>query len=174
MIGTGIPADTYGFPEAFIPVNHIDKRSRIMRVNEIMTANPTFCTTDTGLQEVARMMVDCDCGAIPVVESMESRKPIGIVTDRDIVTRLIATGRNPLEARAADAMTKNTVTINADANVSDAVNRMEYHQIRRILVVDNDGRCVGILAQADVALHAEHEVNELVSEVSEKSRTRQQ
>src|SRR5690606_35079009 len=109
--------------------------------------------------------------ALPI---LESRKPIGIVTDRDIVTRLIATGRNPLEARAADAMTKNTVTINADANVSDAVNRMEDHQIRRILVVDNDGRCVGILAQADVALHAEHEVNELVSEVSEKSRTRQQ
>lgn len=145
-----------------------------MRVNEIMTANPSFCTSETGLQEVARMMVDCDCGAIPVVESMESRKPIGIITDRDIVTRLIATGRNPLDSRASDAMTRNTVTVNADANVSDAVDRMEDHQIRRILVVDNEGRCVGILAQADVALQAEHEVNELVSEVSEKSRRKQQ
>ena len=141
---------------------------------DVMTRDPVAALSADTVAMVAQIMKERDIGPVPVVQDKSSRKLIGIVTDRDIVTRLIATGRNPLEARAADAMTKNTVTINADANVSDAVNRMEDHQIRRILVVDNDGRCVGILAQADVALHAEHEVNELVSEVSEKSRTRQQ
>ena len=72
-----------------------------MKVKEVMTANPACCLTDTGLQEVAQMMIDNDCGEIPVVESMEEKRPIGVITDRDIVCRTVARGLNPLDLTVA-------------------------------------------------------------------------
>ena len=68
-----------------------------MNVEDIMTRNPVCCTPDSGLRDVAQMMVDCDCGEIPVVESFESLIPVGVITDRDIVCRVVAKGMNPLE-----------------------------------------------------------------------------
>jgi CBS domain-containing protein len=66
-----------------------------MNVGEIMTKDPACCTPDTGLQEVAQMMVDCDCGCIPVVDSEGSKMPVGMITDRDITCRVVAKGQNP-------------------------------------------------------------------------------
>ncbi len=139
-----------------------------MTVQEIMTREPQCCTPDTKLRQVARMMVDCDCGAIPVVEDMDSKQPVGIVTDRDIVMRVVAEGKDYTQLGASAAMTPSTVTVQEDADLSDAERLMKDRQIRRIIVVDENGRCVGMLAQADIARHrSDSETGDVVEEISE-------
>ena len=138
-----------------------------MQVKEIMTADPACCTSQTGLQEVAQMMVDNDCGEIPVVENEETKLPIGVITDRDIVCRTVARGLNPLDLTVADCMSKPCVTVTPDMSVEECSRIMEGNQIRRVPVVDADGSCCGIVALADIALHAPHSVAAVVKEVSE-------
>jgi CBS domain-containing protein len=93
--------------------------------------------------------------------------PIGVVTDRDIVCRFIARGKNPLAYAAEQCMSQPVITVREDASLSDAVDVMEKHQIRRVPVVDEEGACIGIIAQADVAwAEDEREVGKLVREVS--------
>ncbi|MGC2235787.1 MAG: CBS domain-containing protein [Pyrinomonadaceae bacterium] len=141
-----------------------------MLVKDIMTENPVCCTSDTNLQDVAKMMLDNDCGAVPVVESNNHKRPIGVVTDRDITIRTVAKGDNPLNMTAKSVMTKNVVTATPDMSVEDCVDLMEKHQVRRIPVVDENGNCVGMVAQADIAVRAnESDAEDLVEEVSKAS-----
>ncbi len=77
-----------------------------MKVKDIMSDNPACCTADSSLQEVAKMMLDHDCGAIPVVEDNTHKRPIGVITDRDITIRTVAVGDNPLHMSAKSVMTK--------------------------------------------------------------------
>lgn len=121
-----------------------------------MTKNPSCCTPDSTLQEVAHMMEMYDCGCIPVVEDHLTKRPIGTITDRDIVIRTFNQNKNPLEMKASDIMTKDIVTVTPETEVSECSKTMQEKQIRRVLVVDQDRRCVGIVAQADLA---EHETN---------------
>lgn len=138
-----------------------------MLVKEIMTENPACCTADTSLQEVAKMMVDNDCGCIPVVEDTAHNKPIGTITDRDICCRSVAEGKNPLEMSASDVMTKNVITVTPDTSVEDCCNTMEDNQIRRVVVIDDNGSCCGMVAQADIANNAsDNKTAEVVQEVS--------
>ena len=138
-----------------------------MTVAEIMTKDPACCSPDTSLQEVAKMMVDNDCGCIPIVEGGE---PIGTITDRDIAVRTVAEGKNPLDLTAADAMTPNVVSVKSDCSLEECCKVMEDHQIRRVLVVDDSGACCGIIAQADVAASAApRDVAEVVQEVSKSA-----
>jgi CBS domain-containing protein len=138
-----------------------------MQAREIMTKNPACCTAERKLQEVARMMVENDCGCIPVVESENTKRPIGMITDRDITIRTVAEGKNPLDLRAGDVMTGNVVTVTPDMSVEECGNLMEDKQVRRIAVIDEKGACVGIIAQADIAIKSnEHLAAELVQEVS--------
>ncbi len=140
-----------------------------MQVSEIMTPDPATCTPETSLQDVARMMVDCDCGAIPVVGSDGSGEPAGIVTDRDIVCRAVAEGRNPLQMRAGDVMTANVLRIDQHEDVENLMRLMEKNQVRRVVVVDGK-RCVGMVSQADVARHLSDDVaGELVEDISRPS-----
>jgi CBS domain-containing protein len=125
-----------------------------MRVNEIMTGEPACCTTGTKLSDVARMMVENDCGAIPVVDGMDGRHPVGIITDRDIVCRLVAQGRDPTKAAAGECMSTDLVTVTPDADVEEATRQMREHQLRRVLVTDANNCLCGIVAQADVAKRA--------------------
>jgi CBS domain-containing protein len=125
-----------------------------MQVRKIMTKNPSCCTSDSTLQEVAHMMEMYDCGCIPVVEDHQTKRPIGTITDRDIVIRTFSANKNPLEMKASDIMTKDIVTVTPETDISQCLNLMEEKQIRRVLVVDKDRRCVGIVAQADLAEHA--------------------
>lgn len=144
-----------------------------MKVRELMTSNPATCTRDTRLEEVARMMVEHDCGAIPVVESNgQSGKPAGIITDRDITTRIVAQGRNPLEKTVRDAMTTTAVTVRIDDDLQHCADLMEEKQLRRMIVVDESGKVCGIVAQADIARHRDDLTSELVEEVSEPRRSR--
>jgi CBS domain-containing protein len=139
-----------------------------MQVKNLMTADPACCTADTSLSEVARMMVDKDCGEIPVVENKSSKLPIGVVTDRDIVCRTVANGLNPLNLTAADCMSKPIVTVTPDMSLEECCRIMEENLIRRVPVVDDHGACVGMLAVADVALHTGKNVaGHIVKEVSE-------
>jgi CBS domain-containing protein len=139
-----------------------------MQVKEVMTADPACCISETALQEVAQMMVDHDCGEIPVVENKETKLPIGVITDRDIVCRTVAGGLNPLDLTVADCMSKPCVTVTPDMSVEECSRIMEENKIRRVPVVDADGSCCGIVALADIALHARRSVAaEVVKEVSE-------
>ena len=141
-----------------------------MLVKEIKTKDPVCCTPESSLQDVAKKMVENDCGCIPIVENEETRLPIGMVTDRDITTRAVAMGKNPLDLTAGDLMTPSVVAVSPDTSLEECCNLMEERQIRRIAVVDNSGACCGILAQADIATNAsEHKTAEVVQEVSRAS-----
>lgn len=136
-------------------------------LNTLMTANPTCCTADTPLRDVARMMVDNDCGQIPVVDSHESGQPVGVVTDRDIVVRMVAEGRDTTSACASDCMTSPVTTIARDASLADCCAAMEHNRVRRVVVVDDTGKVCGIVAQADVARSGrDQETADMVKEVS--------
>jgi CBS domain-containing protein len=141
-----------------------------MKVAEIMTPNPACCTPETPLLQVAQMFIDHDCGAIPVIESESVRKPVGIVTDRDIACRTVAAGRNALELTARDCMSTPCVAVTDEMSLSDCCEAMESNKIRRVLVVDNAGDCCGIISQADIALRGkESKAAEVVREVSRPS-----
>ena len=136
-----------------------------MTVASIMTANPASCRLDTPLQQVARMMVDNDCGQIPVVD--ENSKPIGVITDRDIAVRVVANGRAGDDAIAADAMTAPCSTVNAATSLHDCTGLMEARKIRRVPVVDADGKLSGIVSVADIALAGKDKaMADVVREVS--------
>lgn len=138
-----------------------------MNVKNIMTPNPVCCTPDSNLQDAAKMMLDNDCGCIPVVESSSNNKPVGMITDRDITIRTVAEGRNPLEMTVGDAMTHSVITITPETSVEECCEVMEKNQIRRVAVVDESGACCGMVSQADVAIHAGQKVTgEVVQEVS--------
>ena len=130
-----------------------------------MTSSPQCCTGETTLNEVANRMVEADCGEIPVTDA--SNRLVGVITDRDIVCRAVAKGKNPSAVTAAEIMTEPVVCVNEDSTLDDVMAVMEENQIRRVPVVDASGCCCGIISQADIALNArEGEVGELVREVS--------
>jgi CBS domain-containing protein len=141
-----------------------------MQVKEIMTTDPACCIAETSLQEVGKMMIDHDCGEIPVVENRETNLPIGVITDRDIVCRTVARGLNPLDLTVAECMSTPCVTVTPDMSVEECSKIMEENKIRRVPVVGAAGSCCGIVALADIALHARRNVAaEVVKEVSESS-----
>lgn len=139
-----------------------------MRVRDVMTRDPVCCTGDTPIQTVAAMMIEHDCGAIPVVGDLLTLMPVGIITDRDIVARGIAQGHDPMTMTARDCMTAPAITITEGARLHDCVQLLEVGQIRRVIVVDRAGRCCGIVAQADIARSAsKRETGDLVRQVSQ-------
>ena len=143
-----------------------------MQVKEVMTTDPACCTLETSLQEVAQMMIDHDCGEIPVVENKENYLPIGVITDRDIVCRTIAKGINPLDLTVAECISKPCITVTPEMSIEECSRILEANQIRRVPVVDASGCCCGIVSLADIALRARQSiVAEVVKEVSEPSAT---
>ena len=141
-----------------------------MQVKDIMTTDPACCTPDTTLQRVAEMMVEHDCGEIPVVENAASMKPVGVITDRDITCRTVAKGLNPLTMTVSECMTTPCVTVTPDTPLDECCKVMEENRIRRVPVVDAAGACCGIVALADIARQAaKRETAEVVKEVSEPS-----
>lgn len=146
----------------------------MQEVRKIMTKNPSCCTSDSTLQEVAHMMEMYDCGCIPVVENHQTKRPIGTITDRDIAIRTFSANKNPLEMKASDIMTTDIVTVTPETDVVQCSKVMEEKQIRRVLVVDKDRRCVGIVAQADLAEHGTNAADTVrfLREVSENESDR--
>lgn len=132
---------------------------------DLMTPDPACGTAGMRLDQIARMMVDHDCGEIPILDGGD--QPIGVVTDRDIVCRIVAEGKNPSAHSAEEIMTTPAISVRPDSTLDAVLAAMEQHQIRRILVTDDTG-CCGIISQADIAqcVH-EKDVAELVRSVSE-------
>jgi len=112
-----------------------------------------------------------DVGSVPVVESLSSRRLIGIITDRDLVTKVVAGGKPVDQATARDAMTSNPASCTEDDDVAQAITVMAERQVRRMPVVDAQGRVTGIIAQADVAtrIQSDVETGQMVESISEKS-----
>ena len=137
-----------------------------MQVREIMTENPTCCSPEASIQEAARLMAEHDCGEIPVVD--QGRKPVGVVTDRDIACRAVAQGKDPRATKVQDVMSSPVVTVNPETDVQDCCKTLEQNQVRRVPVVDQSGGCCGMVSQADIARNApERETAEVVKDVSQ-------
>ena len=134
---------------------------------DIMTDSPAVVTADTTARDAARMMQDNDCGSLPVVESRDSMKLVGMVTDRDLALRILARGQDP-NTPIREAMTKNVSSVKQDDDL-DAVERvMSGQQVRRVPVVDGQDRVIGIIAQADLARELESVGRKDFSRVVEK------
>jgi CBS domain-containing protein len=142
-----------------------------MKARDIMTANPEVVTAADSTQTAARIMRDSDVGIVPVVDDTESRRLRGVVTDRDIAVRCVAEGRDG-NCRVGDVMSNDLVTARADDDVSLVMDCMKTEQVRRIPIVDDDNRLVGIVAQADVALEgaSDRAVGDVVEKISEPHR----
>jgi CBS domain-containing protein len=141
-----------------------------VRVKQIMTPDPARCIPDTTVRDVAVLMRDNDCGSIPVVENTSSHRLVGTVTDRDLAIRGLAEGKGP-EARVREVMTPDPITCVTEDEVEDLRQVMIEQQVRRVPVVDTDGRLVGIVAQADIAREdgaaSDREVGRIVEAISE-------
>ena len=143
-----------------------------MKVSEVMSANVVTCRLDAKLPEIARLMCDNDCGAIPVLDAR--KQPAGVVTDRDIACRAVALGKDVSAIEAREIMSRPVVTVSLGASLEACCDAMERHQVRRVLVVDRAGACCGIVAQADVAQSGtRREAGELVRAVSKANARRE-
>jgi CBS domain-containing protein len=143
-----------------------------MRVREVMTQNPVCCLPADVAQKVAQTLRDEEIGSMPVVSDRESKRLEGIITDRDLCCSIVAEGLDPKYTTIAAYVTRNPVTCRAEQSLDSCAKLMQVHQIRRILVVDQDARCIGILAQADLArLEESDKVQRTVAEISKPSQT---
>jgi CBS domain-containing protein len=141
-----------------------------MKAENVMTQDPACCTPETSLREVAQMMVAHDCGSIPVVENKENMRLVAMITDRDIVCRTLAQGKNPLEAKVSDAMSQPVVSAQPDSSLEECARLMEENQVRRIPIVDESGRIRGVVTQAHIARYAKaKDVAQVVKHVSQKT-----
>ena len=117
----------------------------------VMTKNPVCCLPDDMVAKVAQLMKRENIGPIPVIENEESRKLVGIVTDRDLALKIVAEGRDAKSTKVEAVMTRKVVTCRAEDDLQIALDAMSKHQLRRIPIVDNDNKILGIISQADVA-----------------------
>jgi CBS domain-containing protein len=122
------------------------------RVSDIMSVPVACCAPETTLEEVARLMLENDCGEIPICNA--KGRPIGVITDRDIATRTVALGKNPVPMHVHDAMTSPIVTVSPETSLEECCQMLERNRIRRLPVVDASGRLCGMVSQADIARHA--------------------
>ena len=144
------------------------------KCSEVMTREPVCCEAGESIVQVAATMKREDVGSVPVVDSREDKKLIGIVTDRDLVVKVLAGGSSVDRATVRDAMTANPACCRETDDVSKAVSLMGERQVRRMPIVDEAGRLTGIIAQADVAtrVNRDETTGELVEAISEPGITR--
>ena len=137
-----------------------------MNVSEVMTAQVVTATPRSTIREVARTMVQIESGAVPVVDD---GKVVGLVTDRDIVIRVVAEGAS-LDTPVAEVMTAGVETCREDDNVADAAGKMGAKQIRRLIVLDEQGKLSGIVSLGDIAVdYGAKAVGRTLEEISENT-----
>lgn len=139
------------------------------KCSEVMTREPVCCEPGDSVPRAADMMRQHDVGSLPVVESHSSKRLVGIVTDRDLVTKVVANNRNVESATVREAMTTNPASVGENDDVERAMSLMADRQVRRMPVVDEGGRLSGIIAQADVATRIQRDkaTGQLVEAISE-------
>jgi CBS domain-containing protein len=135
------------------------------RIREIMTSNPSTIEPDKPVAEAARIMKQEDAGVVPVTEN---GRLTGMVTDRDIAIRVVAEGKDPQSTAVREVASTDLVTIDPQQDLDDALRLMAQHKVRRLPVVEKDGRLVGVVAQADVARTGDDtQTGQVVQEISE-------
>jgi CBS domain-containing protein len=145
------------------------KENSLKKCNEVMTKDPVCCLPNDSVAKAAELMKGEDIGSIPVIENEQSQKLVGIVTDRDLALKIVAEALDAKSTTVETVMTHKVVTCRADEDLQKALDAMAEHQLRRIPVVDNNNRIVGIIAQADVAtrLDQPEKTAEMVKEISQ-------
>lgn len=134
-------------------------------IKDMMTSNPCSIDADKPVSYAAKMMRDEDVGLAPIVEG---DRLVGTLTDRDIATRVVAEGRDPESTMVREVASSDVVTVNPDQGLDEALRLMAEHQVRRLPVVEQNGRLLGVLAQADVAEHADpSDIGRMVEEISD-------
>jgi len=138
-----------------------------MKVREAMTPNPVCCMPTDTAQRVAKILCEQNVGSMPVVSDQQSRKLIGMITNRDICCSIVAEGLDPKKTPIEKYMTSDPVSCRDGENLDKCERAMQEHQIRRIPIVDGEGQCIGIVSQADLALKDKPEkVSKTVAEIS--------
>jgi CBS domain-containing protein len=122
------------------------------QIRDVMTSNPECVSETDSLRDVARIMKDRDTGVVPVVDG---RKIIGLITDRDIVVRGLAEGKNLDNASVSELMTKSVRTVRDDASVNDALDLMNRAEVRRVAVVNSNDELVGIVSLGDISINTD-------------------
>jgi CBS domain-containing protein len=143
-----------------------------MTCGELMTPAPTCCQPQHTVVEAAEMMQREDVGLVPVV-SEGNTKLVGVLTDRDIVLKVVAAGRDPRGTAVSEVMTTDPVACRAEESIEAVLDVMASHQVRRIPIVDKAGAIIGIVSQADIAtrLSSPKETGEVVQAISEPATT---
>lgn len=139
------------------------------KCKDIMTKRLVYCVPEDTVSKAAQLMEKEDIGPMLIVEDGQNNKLVGIVTDRDLALRVVGEGRDTQTTKVGEVMTREVVTSQSDDDVDRATNLMEQHQLRRIPVVDDNGRLVGIISQADVATRVNNpqKTAEVVKEISQ-------
>ena len=136
-------------------------------IREVMTSNPRTVEADKPVADAAKLMRDEDVGLAPVVEG---DRLVGTLTDRDIAIRVVAEGKDPASTTVREVASTEVVTVKPEQDLDEALRLMAEHQVRRVPVVEEDGRLIGVVAQADVARQSdEQQTGELVGEISQES-----
>ena len=139
------------------------------KCNEVMTKNPVCCLPNDMAVKAAQLMKSNNIGSIPVIDGEQTKKLVGIVTDRDLALKVVAEGSDSKSMKVDAVMTHKVITCHADDDLQKALDAMAEHQLRRIPVVDDDNKVVGIIAQADVATRVDQpeKTAEVVKEISQ-------
>ena len=139
------------------------------KCSEVMTKSPVCCLPNDMVVNVAELMNSGNIGSRPVIENEQTKKLIGIVTDRDLALKIVAKGLDAKSTKVEAVMTRKMITCRADDDLLKALDAMAEHQLRRIPVVDADHKIVGIIAQADVATRVDQpeKTAEMVKEISQ-------
>jgi CBS domain-containing protein len=139
------------------------------KCSDIMTENLVYSSPEDTVSQVAQLMKREDIGPVLIVDNEDSKRLVGIVTDRDLALKVVAEGRDPQTTKVEEVMTRKVITCRADDDVENAMKAMAQYQLRRIPVVDKDDRLVGIISQADVATRVgePEKTAEVVREISE-------
>ena len=134
------------------------------KIADVMTKNPQTVGRDATVTDAARIMRDADTGVVPIVDGDQL---VATITDRDVAVRVVADGADVHAAKAFDAASKQLVTVDPQQDLDEALRLMAEHQVRRLPVCEEDGRLVGIVAQADVARHAnDARTGQIVEQIS--------
>lgn len=136
-----------------------------------MTPNPVCCLPTDHVAAVAQIMKRENIGPMPVVDSQETRKLIGIITDRDLAMKIVGEGRDVESAKVEAVMTRKVITCREDDELKRALKLMSDHQLRRIVIVDSANRVVGIISQADLAtrMNQPEKTAEVVKDISQSN-----
>ena len=139
------------------------------KCRDIMTQDLVYCWPDDPVSKAAQLMKKEDIGPVLIVDNEKARTLVGIVTDRDLALKIVGEGRDPQKTKVEEVMTRKLVTCHANDNVDNAIKAMAQYQLRRIPVVDDNNRLVGIISQADVATRVDEpeKTGEVVKEISQ-------